>query len=150
MPRDEISIRQFLANWDAGEYKSQDVHTQIRAGWYDWFCKDSSLPRKTENLVKKLKRIVDSHLINQDTMYVWFKNNSPMVGSLYDDIRISDQETGNPIFVIVPKSGFKGDKGAARLVKINHDVPFDDPRHVETLVEGKWGEVVTYFKNGGD
>lgn len=64
MSNDSIPIRQFLANWDAGEYKSPDVHTQIKAGWYDWFCKDSSLPRKTENLVKKLKRIVDSPLIN--------------------------------------------------------------------------------------
>jgi len=150
MSNDSIPIRQFLANWDAGEYKSPDVHTQIKAGWYDWFCKDSSLPRKTENLVKKLKRIVDSPLINQDTMYVWFKNNCPMVGSLYDDFRIADLETGNTLFTIVPKSGYKKDGGSAQLWKIRNELPFQDPRAVEKVVEGQWKDVVAYFKNGGE
>lgn len=146
----DISIREFLKNWDAGMYQSKDVSTQSKAGWYDWFCADTSLPRKTENLVKKLKRIVGSQLINQDTMYVWFKNNCPLDGSLYDDIRIADLKTGNTIFVITPKSGFRKDNGKAELVRINHDLPLGDPDAVETLVEGKWSDVVTYFKNGGE
>ena len=86
---DRMTIRQFLEAYDRGEFKDPDVRTQIRAGWYDWFSKDESLARKTDVLAKKLKRIAGSPLINQDTMYVWFKNNCPMVGRLYDDFRIA-------------------------------------------------------------
>jgi len=126
------------------------VKTQIKAGWYDWFCQDKSLSKKTDDLARKLNRIADSPLINQDTMYVWFKNNCPLVGNLYDDFRIADLETGIPLFVIVPRSGFEKDGGKAQAFRISYDKPWGNPGSVETLVEGSWKDVVTYFKNGGE
>ena len=94
---ENIPIRQFLKNFDEGKYDDPSRSTQIDAGWYDWFCKDSSLKNKTVKLTKKLKQIVNSEKINQDTMYVFFKNNCPMVGSLYDDFRICNLESGEVI-----------------------------------------------------
>ena len=72
--------------------------------WYDWFCSNKSLINRGETLVGKLKQIVNSPKINIDTMYVFFKNNCPMIGSTYDDFRICDVKTGNVIFTIIPKN----------------------------------------------
>lgn len=58
-------------------------------GFYDWFCSDTVLEKRAKSLLTKLKFLVKEKLVNPDTNYVWFKNNCPMNGSLYDDIRIS-------------------------------------------------------------
>ena len=96
------TIRTFLKNFEAGDYNSEDVKTQIKAGWYDWFCQDSALRGKTYALTKKLKTIIDSPKINIDTMYVFFKNNCPMVGPLRDDFRICDMKTKSVLFTVAP------------------------------------------------
>lgn len=136
------SIRVFLRDYEAGKFDSPGVKTQTEAGWFDWFCQDKSLARKTENLVKKLKRIVNSPLINKDTQYVWFKNNCPLYGHLYDDFRIADLWTGDVIWTITPSSGHDSKKGKAELWgKINN---FEGP-----VVEGSWKDIVNYFNNQG-
>lgn len=58
-------------------------------GFYDWFCSDAVLEKRAKALLAKLKFLVKEKLVNVDTNYVWFKNNCPMNGSLYDDMRIS-------------------------------------------------------------
>lgn len=58
-------------------------------GFYDWFCSYTVLEKRAKSLLTKLKFLVKEKLVNPDTNYVWFKNNCPMNGSLYDDIRIS-------------------------------------------------------------
>ena len=38
--------------------ESADKRVQIDAGWYDWFCKDTSLVNKTKrmgNIIKQIK-----------------------------------------------------------------------------------------------
>lgn len=58
-------------------------------GFYDWFCADKTLEKRAKSLLSKLKFLVKEKLVNPDTNYVWFKNNCPCSGSLYDDMRIS-------------------------------------------------------------
>ena len=41
--RNEISIKQWIENYESGKYNSKDKRIQCEAGWYDWFCKDESL-----------------------------------------------------------------------------------------------------------
>jgi hypothetical protein len=108
--------------------------------WYDWFCKDSSLKRKGEALLKKLKLIASSNKFDNDKCYVFFKNNCPCVGNLYDDFRICDKETGDVIYCVVPKSGFKRDNGRAQVYGVDND--FKEP-----LVEGTWRDVKVWFLN---
>lgn len=116
---EQISLREWLKNWEDGKYSnqspimSQQVKAACDAGWYDWFCHDRFLFAKTQKLGKIVERIAQSDKIDLDKHYVWFKNNCPMNGSLYDDIRIASLETQNTAYVIVPKSGFKSDKGKA-------------------------------------
>lgn len=100
MSRNEISVREWQGKFADGEFDSHDISCQCAAGWYDWFCKDSSLAGKTKRLGRLVKQVKDGGKINLDTMYVWFKNNCPCVGPLYDDFRFADRETGNTMFTI--------------------------------------------------
>lgn len=97
---------------------------------------------KTLSLGKKVKRIAKSHKVNVDTMYVFFKNNCPMVGTLYDDFRICDLETGDVIFTIVPKCGHTSKKGVTEIWGREND--FDAP-----LYEGDWKGALKWFGVGG-
>lgn len=107
--------------------------------WYDWFCKDTSLPNKTAQLMPRVRKIVklnNGKRFNNDTCYTFFKNNCPCCGSLYDDFRICDIETQDVIYTVVPKSGHTG---MAELWGREND--FNEP-----LVEGTWKDVCDYFK----
>jgi hypothetical protein len=133
-----IPIRQYLANYDNGDYKSPDLQTQCDAGWYDCFCKEETLQRKTVALTRRLKSIAKSKKIDIDTMYIFFKNNSPFGGKLYDDFRICDIETGGVIFTIIPKSGCRQNEGKSEVWGRENDF-------AEPLVNGAWEDVQKFF-----
>jgi hypothetical protein len=76
--------------------------------FYDWFCSDKALKAKSEKLFRMVKRWVEKRNTDTDKVYVFFKNNCPMNGSLYDDFRICDIETGNVIWTVTPRCGHSG------------------------------------------
>lgn len=123
-----IPIREFL------EAPFEKRH----GAWYDWFCKDTALPAKTEKLTTKLAQIANSPRINQDTMYVFFKNNCPMNGPLYDDFRVCDIASGDVIFTITPRCGHSGK--AEVWGKLND---FKEP-----IIQGSWIDVKNFFMKG--
>ena len=133
MNKDQITLRQQIENFKNGMYK--DGYET----WYDWFCKDSSLPAKTEKLYKKILRILPSYKVDIDKTYVFFKNNCPMNGSLYDDFRICDIETEDVLFTVTPSNGHTRDKGQADVW--GKENSFESP-----LIQGTWKEVVNFFK----
>lgn len=98
--RDQINVREWQVAFNNGEFDAGDIRTQCEAGWYDWWCKDTSLKNKTKKMGNIVKKVKDGGRINLDTMYVWFKNNCPCVGGLYDDFRFADIETGNVLYTI--------------------------------------------------
>ena len=83
--RNEISVRQWQEQFRAGSFDSPDVATQCKAGWYDWFCPDSELTGRLKELAEVVMGITDPSIL--DNYYVWFKNNCPITGPLYDDVR---------------------------------------------------------------
>ena len=91
-------------------------------GFYDWFCKDSSL--------KNNKRF------DPNTTYVFFKNNCPCNGGLYDDFRICDIETGSVLYTVTPRDPHE--KGKASVWSYEND--FEEP-----LIIGSWVEVKKFF-----
>lgn len=97
---DRISIRQWSGNFLSETYTSDDVRTQIKAGWYDWFCKDSSLRNKTYKMGKIVAKVQNRGKVDIDQCYVWFKNNCPLNGPLYDDFRFASLEDGEVQFTI--------------------------------------------------
>ena len=52
-----ITIREWIINFLMEEYTHDDVQTQIKAGWWDWFCKDSSLRSKTYKMGRIIQKI---------------------------------------------------------------------------------------------
>ena len=93
--KDRISINEWINKFLSGEFDSQDVRVQIQAGWYDWFCKDSSLANKTKKMGNIVRQIKSGGKVNIDNWYVWFKNNCPLNGPLYDDFRFAKLDTGD-------------------------------------------------------
>lgn len=81
---EHISLREWQKRFLSGEYNNPDRKTQIAAGWFDWFCRDSSLKNKTIKISKILLKINNDYIL--DNYYVFFKNCCPMYGSLYDRI----------------------------------------------------------------
>ena len=73
--------------------------------FYDWFCKDSSLEVRAKKLKGLAKKLVDHLDLDKNKVYVFFKNNCPMSGPLYDSLSICDRESGNVILWATPKSG---------------------------------------------
>jgi hypothetical protein len=73
-------------------------------GFYDWFCKDSSLRIRGERLMPKVIKFLKTQpTIDPEKHYVFFKNNCPMSGPTYDDFRICDLESGDVVFTVIPK-----------------------------------------------
>ena len=103
-------------------------------GFYDWFCKSSSLKNKGKVLWSKAKSLARSKKFDPSKCYVFFKNNCPGEGRLYDDFRICDIETGEVLYTVSPKNAY----GKADVWGVDND--FDQP-----LVEGTWREVRAWF-----
>ena len=105
-------------------------------GFYDWFCKDSSLKNKAKVLFAKLKSVVRSGKFDPTKTYVFFRNNCPCSGKLYDDFRICDLATGHVLYTVSPSNG----RGKAEVWGVDND--FEEP-----LVCGTWRETKMWFNN---
>src|SRR3989339_672703 len=68
----QITLSHWIQNFNQGEFDKKDTQTQIKAGGK----------------------------VDLETCYVWFKNNCPLNGPLYDDFRIADIETNNNLIVV--------------------------------------------------
>ena len=138
----EMNIKTFVERFNNGDFDSPRRSVQCEAGWYDWFCRDNALANKTYKLGRKVAAIADSKLFDKTKCYVFFKNNCPMVGKLYDSFSICDLETGDVLFCL--QNLEKGSHGCdkAHWEVYNADVSFETP-----VVYGTWNDVKKYFIN---
>jgi hypothetical protein len=94
----EINVRQWQENFRKGKYALPNFETQCEAGWYDWFCNDGSLAKKTQRMGKIIEKITNPYIL--ENYYVWFKNCCPVFHPLYDTFRFSDLEGQDVQFTI--------------------------------------------------
>jgi hypothetical protein len=105
----KVNLAEQLNAFASGRIIDSDGDQNDCFNFYDWFCKDSSLERKAKALFPKVIKFVAAHPeIAPSRTYVFFKNNCPMNGPLYDDFRICDVESGNVIYTVIPKCGHSG------------------------------------------
>lgn len=108
----EMTLRQQLEAFEKGEILAYSGETNDAGCWnfYDWFCQQTNLKNKSKKLMGYVKRFVKAHPeLDLDKHNAWFKNNCPMSGPLYDDIRISSiGKDSKNVWVITPKSGHTG------------------------------------------
>lgn len=97
---EKTSIKEWITRFLNNEFDKNDFKTQVAAGWWDWFCKDESLRNKTYKMGKIVKQVKDGGKVDMDNWYVWFKNNCPMNGPLYDDFRFARKDTRDVMFTI--------------------------------------------------
>lgn len=131
----KICIKEWIENYESGKYNSKDRHIQCEAGWYDWFCEDKSLFGRLKKLAPKVKQLTKSPYVDVNNWYVWFKNNCPCWGPLYDDFRFADRETGDVVFTIAFPNN---DTSNVEVWGQRND--FKEP-----LVSGTWKDVKKYF-----
>ena len=99
----EISINKFMND----PYENCDDCFNF----FDWFCKDSALENRMLKMIPKLRFLLKEGIICGDSLYVWFKNNCPMCGTLYDDMRFSTLSDNEDFRGgICPKTGHNNEK----------------------------------------
>ena len=150
---EKFTLNQFVQDYEKNSSESY--------GFFDWFCKDTSLKLKAKEFVPKLKFLLKLGILDGDNCYVWFKNNAPVDGQLYDDFRISvinDEHTY--LGGIAPSLGYndenKGKCSVFVLKPIYSEMIYDNwtafkkelqsnPKLVEKLK--KHFETKTYLEN---
>lgn len=132
---DELSVRQWQEKFRAGAFSSKDFTTQCGAGWYDWFCSTEALAGRLKKIGRVVMGITDPFIL--DNYYVWFKNNCPMSGPLYDDARFEplSGERDGKYFVISLDSPHERTKWALVTERYGFDAPEFECQDVREMVK---------------
>lgn len=120
---DEISVREWQEKFRSGAFSAPDSYTQCQAGWYDWFCQDKALAGRLKKIGRVVMGIKEPFIL--DNYYVWFKNNCPARGPLYDDVRFEplSGERGGQYFVVTLDSPHERAKWVLTTERFGYEAP---------------------------
>ena len=104
----KATLKDQLLAFREGKYLNSEGAESWCFNFWDWFCKTPSLKAKADRLFRLTEKAARALGVDLEKHYVFFKNNCPMSGPLYDDLRICDIETGDVVWNLTPKSGHSG------------------------------------------
>nr|WP_326186714.1 hypothetical protein [uncultured Oscillibacter sp.] len=133
--RDNVSVRQWQDLYRMGAFASQSRAVQIEAGWYDWFCRDEGLAGRLKKIAPVVMGITDPFIL--DNYYLWFKNNCPLSGPLYDDVRFEplSGERDGKYFVVTKDSPHEKSKWTLYTERYGFQEPEFQCGNVRQMVE---------------
>lgn len=106
MERKERTIQDWLREYDQGKFNSKDTNTMCEAGWFDWFCKEESLNSRMNKMVPMIRAVAASPLLGTQPQYIFFKNNCPVSGHLYDSFSVCNMSDGKVQWWVCAKMGY--------------------------------------------
>ena len=87
----EMSVREWQEAFRRGEFSAPDFETQVKAGWYDWFCEEEELAGKTALLGEVICDVIEGGKLDVDGTHPFFMNCCPASDDpLYDSLRFND------------------------------------------------------------
>ena len=131
----EMSVRTWQDRFRAGDFSSRNRAVQCEAGWYDWFCRDDALAGRLKKLSSVVLGITDPFIL--DHYYVWFKNNCPVNGPLYDDVRFEPLtgERDGKYFLVALDSPHELNKWTLYTERYGYDAPEFECGNVRDIVK---------------
>ena len=64
MTKDEISVRQWQEQYQAGAFSARDTDTQYTAGWESWVCQDYALADRLKKIAPVVMGITDPYILD--------------------------------------------------------------------------------------
>lgn len=125
------SVQQYIDN-DFNVENSPYAHC---SNFYDWFCRDSSLPNKKAKLDTKLLKLSTSPKLDTSKLYCYYKNSCPLNGSLYDQIFLANLDTGDVEYCITPNDPHSNNYPTVYI-----------PSNDTELMFNTWSELLNYFE----
>jgi hypothetical protein len=105
--------------------------------FFDWFCQEKALKSKSKLLMSKAEKVMSKLGLNPETHRVFFKNNCPVDGKLYDSFTICNEENDVVIWC-APSLGYASSQGKAELWDMREK---DENGNPKSIVANSWKEL---------
>ena len=107
----------FKAQFAAFKANSEEWIDNGSYFFWDWFCSEKALKIKSKLLMTKADKVISKLGLDPEKHYVFFKNNCPMDGKLYDSFSICTYDEARDVVIwCAPSLGYKREEGKAQLV----------------------------------
>lgn len=130
----------FKAQFAAFKANSEEYIDNGSYFFWDWFCSPKALKIKSKLLMTKAEKVISKLGLDPEKHRVFFKNNCPMNGRLYDSFSICTNDEANDVVIwCTPCNGHKSVEGQAELVDFR--IKTEEEHNGRTIKANSWKEL---------